>query len=85
MQLPIVAFLYDFDKTLLPAEGVDPPEPILHSGKEHNAPALFHQIRPGEGHPLLLRLPDHGVHIGQDAVDPVAASKVVGLSLIHIW
>ena len=61
------------------AEGVDPAEPVLHAGEKHDLPPLFHQISTGKGQAPLLRLPDHGVHIREDAVHPVLPAKAVGL------
>ena len=61
------------------SECVDAPEPVLHAGEQHNATAFFYQVLPGEGPVPLLRLPDHGVHIGQNAVNAVATAKAVGL------
>ena len=60
------------------AEGVDPAEPVLDTGEEDDAPPLLHQVLPGHGETPLLRLPDHGVHVGQDPVHPVPAAEVVG-------
>ena len=65
--------------TLAGAEVVDPPEPVLHTGEQHDAPPLLHQVRPGERTVPPRRLPQHGVHIGQDAVHPVPAAEAVGL------
>ena len=65
--------------TLAGAEVVDPPEPVLHTGEQHDAPPLLHQVRPGERSVPPRRLPQHGVHIGQDTVHPVPAAEAVGL------
>ena len=61
------------------AEGVDAVKPALYAGEEHNVLSLLHQTLPGQRKAPLVRLGDHGVHIGQNAVDAVGAAEGIGL------
>ena len=60
------------------AVAVDPLKPVGDAGEEGDVPSAAVQPLAGQGDAPLLRLPEHGVHIGQDAVHFLPASEVVG-------
>ena len=61
------------------AKGVDAVKPLLHTGKQHDVTTFFHQALPGQGQAMLIRLQDHGIHIGQNTVNAVGPAKAVCL------
>ena len=60
------------------AISVDPLEPVRNAGEEGDISSAVVQALPGQREASFLRFPEHGIHIGQDAVHLLPASEIVG-------